>query len=256
MKKTQRLNAFVKNHWTSLTSIAIFFALIKLLIHLFTNGQYGYFRDELYFLAASEHLDWGYVDFPPLVALIAKFITTLMGTSITAIRFLPAIAGALKVLLTGLIVKEFGGSRFAVALACLCVLIAPVYLVIDTLLTMNAFEPVFWMGTVYFIILAVNRNDPRFWPVAGVLAGLGIMNKHPMVLLIFGIFIGILLTKERRYLFDRWFTAAGLIAFLIVLPNIIWQYQHNWPMIELMRNISATGKNVDLSPLEFVLNQM
>ena len=73
MKKTQRLNAFVKNHWTSLTSIAIFFALIKLLIHLFTNGQYGYFRDELYFLAASEHLDWGYVDFPPLVALIAKF---------------------------------------------------------------------------------------------------------------------------------------------------------------------------------------
>ena len=255
MKKTHRINIFIKNHWTSLISITIYFALIKLLIHLFTNGQYGYFRDELYYLASSEHLDWGYVDFAPLVALITKFTTTLLGTSLPAIRFLPAIAGALKVLLTGLIVKEFGGSRFAVTLACLSVLVAPVYLGIDTLLSMNAFEPVFWMGTVYFIILAVNRSEPRFWLGAGVLAGLGIMNKHPMLLFILGIFIGFLLTKERRFLSDRWFRAAGLITFLIFLPNIIWQYQHNWPMIEVILNVAVTGKNVVLSPFEFVLLQ-
>ena len=255
MKKTHRINLFIKSHWTDLTSIAIYFALIKLLIHLFTNGQYGYFRDELYHLAVAQHLDWGYVDFPPLVALITKISTVFLGTSLPAIRFLPAIAGALKVLLTGLIAKELGGKYFAIVLGCLSVLIAPIYLFMDTVLTMNAFDPVFWMGTVYFIILAINRSDPRFWLGAGVLAGLGIMNKYIMLIFIFGIFIGLLVTKERRFLSDRWFRIAGLIAFLIILPNIIWQFQHNWPMIEVMRNIAATGKNVTLSPFEFVFSQ-
>lgn len=254
-KISERIILFVKNHWRSLISITIYFALIKLLIHLFTNGQYGYFRDELYYLAASEHLDWGYVDFPPLIAIITKFITTFIGTSLPAIRFLPAIAGALKVLLTGLIAKEFGGRYFAIILACLSVLIAPIYLGVDTFLSMNVFEPIFWMGVVYLIILAINRNEPRFWLGAGVLAGLGIMNKYPILLFIFGIFIGLLLTKERRFLSDRWFRIAGLITFLISLPNIIWQYQYNWPMIEVMQNITTTGKNVMLSPLEFIISQ-
>ncbi len=253
--KTHRIDLFIESHWTSPISIAIYFALIKLLIHLFTNGQYGYFRDELYHLAASEHLDWGYVDFPPLIAFITKISTVFLGTSLSAIRFLPAIAGALKVLLTGLITKELGGNRFAVTLACLSVLIVPIYLFMDTVLLMNAFEPIFWMGTVYFIILAINRSEPRFWLGAGVLAGLGILNKYIILIFIFGIFIGFLMTKERRLLSDRWFIVAGLITFLIVLPNIIWQFQHNWPMIEVMRNVSVTGKNVVLSPLEFVFSQ-
>jgi len=255
VNKINKLNLFIKGHWTSPIAIAVYFALVKLLIHLFTNNQYGYFRDELYFLACSEHLDWGYVDFAPLVALIAKLTTTFLGTSLPAIRFLPAVAGALKVLLTGLIVKEFGGRHFAVTLACLSVLVAPTYLIADTWLTMNAFEPVFWMGAVYFIILALNRNDPRFWLGAGVLAGLGIMNKHPMLLFIIGILIGLLLTQERRFLSDKWFRTAGLIAFIIILPNLIWQHQHSWPTIEGILNVAATGKNVVLSPLEFVLLQ-
>lgn len=254
-KITKGIILFIKNRWTGIISIAIFFAIIKLFIHLFTNGQYGYFRDELYYLAAAQHLDWGYVDFPPLTALITRFSTIVMGTSLPAIRFLPAIAGAFKVLLTGLIVKEFGGKRYAIILACLSVLVAPVYLSIDNFLSMNAFEPVFWMGTVYFIILAINRNEPRFWLGTGVLAGLGIMNKYPMLLFIIGIFIGLLLTKERHFLSDRWFRIAGIITFIIVLPNTIWQYQHNWPMIEVMQNVAATGKNVVLSPLEFVMSQ-
>lgn len=256
MGKIYEINLFIKSHWASLTAIAIYFAIIKLLIHLFTNGQYGYFRDELYHLAAAQHLDWGYVDFPPLVALIAKISTVFLGTSLPAIRFLPAVAGALMVLLTGLIVKELGGNRFAVILACLSVLIASIYLIFDTLLLMNAFEPIFWMGTVYFILLLINRNDPRFWLGAGVLAGLGINNKYIILIFILGIFIGCLLTKERHFLYNRWFMAAGLITFLIALPNIIWQFQHNWPMIEDMRNVAATGKNVVLSPLEFILSQL
>jgi hypothetical protein len=115
------------------------------------------------------------------------------------------------------------------------------------------------MGIVYLIILAINRNEPRFWLGVGILAGLGILNKYPIILFILGIFIGLLLSKEYKehsYLSDRWFRIAGLITFLIVLPNIIWQYQHNWPMIEVMQNVAATGKNVVLSPLEFIISQV
>ncbi|NTV79026.1 MAG: hypothetical protein HGA25_07820 [Clostridiales bacterium] len=120
---------------------------------------------------------------------------------------------------------------------------------------MNAFEPVFWMGTVYFVILTINRNEPQFWLGAGVIAGLGIINKYPMLLFILGIFIGLLLTKERRFLYDKWFRIAALITFIIFLSNMIWQYQHNWPMIEVMQNVVTTGKNVVLSLLAFIISQ-
>ena len=255
MNQKQTIIQFIKNHWTSPLAVIIYFALIKLVIHLFTNGQYGYFRDELYHLAGSEHLDWGYVDFAPLIALIAKLSLMLFGDSLSAIRFLPAVAGALTVLLTGLIIIELGGKRFAVMLGCFCVLVAPIFLTFNTLLTMNAFEPLFWMGCVYFIILAINRNDPRFLIGFGLLAGLGLQNKHTMLLLIFGILIGLLCTRERRIMTNKWFWVAGLIAFAIFLPNLLWQHQHNWPTIECITNVAATGKNVALSAQEFIQQQ-
>src|SRR5690349_21502675 len=104
-------------------------------------GRYGYFRDELYFLACTEHLDWGYVDHAPLSDWLAWLSRVLIGDSLYAIRFLPALAAAGKVFLTGLIARELGGGRFAVVLACLCVLLAPIYLGIDHIISMNAFEP-------------------------------------------------------------------------------------------------------------------
>jgi len=247
---------FIKDRWTSPYAIILYFALIKLVIHLFTNGQYGYFRDELYFLACSEHLDWGYVDFAPLVAVITKVSLTLFGDSLQAIRFLPAVAGALTIVLTGLIAIELGGKRFAVMLSCLCVLVAPIYLVNGTLLSMNAFEPLFWMGAVYCLILTINREDPRYVIGFGLFVGFGLQNKHTMLLLIIGLLIGLLLTRERRRIMtNKWLLAAGLIAIAIFLPNLIWQHQHNWPTIEAIANVAATAKNVPLSPLDFTLQQ-
>src|SRR5437870_5230067 len=127
-------------------AIVICIATAKLVLHLLTAGSYGYFVDELYFLACAEHLDFGYVDLPPFVTLVAAAERSWLGDSLLAVRFLPAVAGALKVVLTGLIVRELGGKRFAQGLAALAVAIAPVYLSIDHLLTMNVFEPLFWMG--------------------------------------------------------------------------------------------------------------
>lgn len=242
--------------WTSPLAVAVYFALAKLLIHFLFNGGYGYFRDELYFLACGEHLDWGYVDHAPLVALVAKVSRATLGDSLFAIRFLPAVAGALKVLLTGLLVREFGGRRFAVALACLCVLVAPAYLGIDNFLSMNAFEPVFWTGCLYFVVLALNRQNPRYLVGFGILAGLGLQNKHSMLFFGFAVLVAVLLTPARRLLRDKWFWMAGALAFVIFLPNILWEWRHDWATLELLSNVRESGKNVALSPLEFLAQQV
>src|SRR5436309_5662146 len=126
--------------YASEATIIAAFVIANLAIHLVFNRGYGYFRDELYFLACGQHLDWGYVDQPPLVAVAARLSRTLFGDSLSAIRLLPALAGAAKVVLAGMITREFGGRRWAVALACVAVLFAPIYLGIDNFLSMNAFE--------------------------------------------------------------------------------------------------------------------
>ncbi|MBI3695058.1 MAG: glycosyltransferase family 39 protein, partial [Acidobacteria bacterium] len=157
------------------------FALAALAAHLSTNGRYGYFRDELYLLACGDHLDWGYVDHAPLIALVAKVSRFLLGDSLHAIRFFPALAHALLIVLTGLITRELGGKSFAIALACLGVLLAPVFLIFGTLLSMNAFEPLFWMGGAYVLLLAIQRDKPRLLLWLGLLVGIGLENKHSTV---------------------------------------------------------------------------
>jgi hypothetical protein len=245
----------VENRWVSPLYIAIYFAFSKLLIHLLTNNQYGYFRDELYYIACGEHLDWGYVDHAPMVAWLVRLSRTLFGDSLFALRIFPAVAGALKVLLTGLIARELGGRRFAVMLSCLCVLVGG-SLAIDSFFSMNAFEPLFWMGGAYFIILAIKRNEPRFFLWFGLLAGLGLENKHSMLFFGFGIFVGLLLTHSRRFFASRWLWVGGALALALFLPNIIWEYRHDWATLELLHNVQKSGKNVVLSPLNFVAQQI
>jgi hypothetical protein len=236
-------------------AVAGWFALAGLFLHVLTNGGYGFFRDELYYLDCGEHLDWGYVDHAPLIAIIAKFGRTVFGESLRGIRFLPALAGAAKIFLTGMIARELGGSRFAIALACLCVLVAPIYLGIDTLLSMNVFEPLFWMGCAYVLIAAVNREKPKLLVWFGVLAGLGLEDKHSMLFFGFALVVGLLLTPQRKLLANRWMWVAGAIALLIFLPNLIWEYRHDWATIEDLSNVRTTHKNVDVPPLEFLGQQ-
>lgn len=245
-----------ENRWSSLIALGLYLAIFKLLLHFATNSSYGYFRDELYFLACGEHLAWGYPDHAPLIAFTAKLSRTLFGDSLFAIRLFSALAGATKVFLTALLVKEFGGGRFAVILSSLCVIFAPVYLAIDNLLAMNTFEPVFWMTCVYFAVLAIKHENSKYWFWFGVFAGLGVMNKHSMLFFGLAIVAGLLLTSARRVFLDKWFWIGGAMAFLIFLPNIIWEQQNNWATLELLQNVQKSGKNVVLSPLGFVAQQI
>lgn len=162
-------------------TIAWALAAVAVLVQMLTDGRYGYFRDELYFIATSHHLAWGYVDFAPLAAWVLRINRALFGESLHALRLLPALAQGAQIVLTGLIARELGGRKFAVFLSCVCVLVAPVVLVMGGRYAMNAFEPLFWMGCVYFLLLAINRNQPKLLLWSGVLLGFGLENKHSTV---------------------------------------------------------------------------
>ena len=236
-------------------AIVVAIALGKLVLHTIFNNRYGYFRDEFDYLSCADHLAWGYVDQPPLLPFLVRISREVLGDSLRSIRFLPALAISLVVVLTSLMAREFGGRRFALILAAIAILIAPTYLSAGSLLTTNSLEPLLWMGCVYFAILAIKR-DPRYWLGFGAVAGLGLEEKYSIAIFGLGIVVGLLLTKHSRVIINKWFLAAGLIAFLIFLPNLIWNIQNHWPFLELMRNIKATGRDVQLSPLEFFLQQI
>src|SRR5580692_129641 len=237
-------------------SVAWLLAAAAVLLEMLTDGRYGYFRDELYFLACSDHLAWGYVDFAPLVALLARISRFVLGDSLHAIRALPALAQGGQILITGLIAREFGGKRFAIFLSCLSVLLAPVILGNATRLSMNPFEPLFWMGAVYFLLRAINLDEPKLLLASGALLGLGLENKHSTAFFLVSLTIGLLLSPSRRLLLSKWFWLAAALAFLVFLPNLIWQYTHHFPTLEALSNVRKTHKNIELSPLPFLRQQI
>ncbi len=227
----------------------------KLLFHLLSAGRYGIFRDELYYLACGEHLDWGYVDQPPLIALVVWVARHLFGDWLVGLRFFPALAGAATVWLTGKLARELGGGMFAQVLAALAVICVPIYLVVHHWLTMNAFEPLVWIGCVWCIVRAIDRNEARYWIWFGVLAGIGIETKYGIAFFVVAVVIGLILTRERRFLITKEFWIGALIAFLIFLPNLIWLVRHDFPFLELMHNIRQTHRDVVRGPIAFFVDQ-
>lgn len=234
----------------------LFIALAKLILHCIFNNRYGYFRDEFDYIACGNHPAWGYVDQPPLVPMLTKLSVLILADSLRAIRFLPALGSSALVVLAALIARELGGRLFALILTAVCISIAPMYLSDGSLLTTNYLEPLLWMGCAYCAILAVNRNDPRYWLWFGVIAGIGLEEKYSIAVFGFGIVIGLLLTPQRRVLASRWMWAGGAAAFLIFLPNLLWNAANDWPFVQLMHNIKASGRDVVLSPLQFFSQQL
>jgi hypothetical protein len=227
----------------------------KLLLHLLLANRYGYFRDELYFLDCGRHLDWGYVDHAPMVGLVAR-VALMLGGSLFVLRAIAAVAGAAKVVLAGALAWRLGGGPFAQGLAALAVVMAPIYLEIDGLMTMNAFEPLFWMGAVYVLIRIVQTQDPRRWLAFGVLAGLGLMNKHSTAFFLVALGAGVLLSRERRMLATPWPWLGAAVALTLFAPNLVWQVRHGFPTLEDLRNVQRSGKNVVLGPAAFVGQQV
>jgi 4-amino-4-deoxy-L-arabinose transferase-like glycosyltransferase len=233
-------------------AVLSYLALLTIFIHFLTNGGYGYFRDEFYYMACGEHLAWGYVDQPPFVALMAFLTRHLLGDSLFALRFFPAICGGLIVLLTGLMTRELGGGRYAQGLAAVAVMVAPVYLAIDNFFSMNCFDQVFWALAGYIVIRILKEGDPKLWILFGLVAGIGLMNKYSMGFLGLGVVVGLILTPARRFLLTKWLWLGGAVAFVIFLPHILWEIRNGFPTLEFIHNAPLP----DSTPLQFIADSV
>jgi len=235
--------------------IVIGIALAKLALHCYFNNRYDYFRDEFDYMACGNHPAWGYVDQPPLIPFLIHVWRAIGGDSLRSIRFIPALASSLLVVQTAVLAREFGGRRFALLLSAITIVVAPQYLSNGSLLGTNCLEPNLWMGCAYFAVLALKRNDPRYWLWFGVVAGIGLEEKYSIAVFGFGMVLGLLLNAQRRVFLNPWIWVGGLAAFLVFLPNLLWNIHYHWPFVELMRNIRAEGRDVVLPLPQYFFQQ-
>ncbi|MGH9319724.1 MAG: glycosyltransferase family 39 protein [Vicinamibacteria bacterium] len=216
---------------------------------------YSYFIDELYYVACARNLDFGYVDHPPIAPLLLRAVLAVFGDSVLAIRIPSAMAAALTVLLTGWLTARWGGGRFAQALSSLAVLVAPVFLVMFNFFSMNSLEILLWTSCLAILVVLVDRQDPRLWLAFGAVSGVALETKHTVALLAFGAVAGLLLTSRRRLLWSPWLLAGGALAFVLFLPNLLWQMDHDFPSLEFYRNATSL-KNQPIPPLQVLKNQV
>lgn len=235
--------------------LVVAIALAKLAFHIYFNNRYDYFRDEFDYMACGNHLAWGYVDQPPLIPFLIHVWRAIGGDSLRSIRFIPALASSFLVVQTAVLARELGGRRFALLLSAVTALVSLQYLSNGSLLGTNCLEPNLWMGCAYFAILAIKRSDPRYWLWFGVVAGIGLEEKYSIAVFGLGVVIGLLLTAQRRAFLNPWIWIGGLAAFLIFLPNLLWNMHYHWPFVELMRNIRAEGRDVVLPLPQYFFQQ-
>ncbi|MCB1058156.1 MAG: glycosyltransferase family 39 protein [Acidobacteria bacterium] len=233
--------------WALPVATLLFFAL--------TAPGYGVFRDELYYFACGQHLAWGYVDQPPLIALIAAVCRALFGTSWIAARVVVAVAAGATVLLVGDTAKELGAGRWGRVLAQVLIASAPIFLGLFSFFSMNAFNLLIWAGLARLASRLLAGGNPRLWLAFGALAGVGLENKFDVGLVGAGLALGLILGRRFDVLRQRWLWLGGALAALLFLPHVLWQWQHGWPTREFIAN-AQEGKIHALGALGFLVAQL
>lgn len=234
--------------------ILIILALLRFSLHLLTNSQYGFHRDELATLDDARYLAWGYVAYPPVTPFIARVALELFGPSLVGVRFFSALAQSVAMILAGLMTRELGGSRLAQIVTALAVAIAPVSLIQGALFQYVSFDYLWWVLIAYLVIRLLKSENPRWWLGIGAVIGIGMMTRYTMAFFVVGIVGGVLLTQTRRYLKSAWLWGGVALSLLIFLPNVIWQLQHNFISLEFLSSIHA--RDVEIGRTEgFLIEQ-
>jgi len=236
-------------------SIILTLSIVKLVIQWFGNQNYGFHRDELLHLSVSEHLTWGFMEFPPLIALIGKISYWLFDYALSGVRLFPTLAGVAILILCCLIAIELGGKSKAVLLSGICVLAFLPFYRNHTLFQPVAFDQLFWTLGFYFIIKFINTEDKKFLILLGISLGLGLMNKYTIVVWALGLFIGLFFYQKGKLFKDKWLYISGLFSILIFLPNIIWQAQNNFPILRHLQALNESQLDA-LNPMAFGLAQL
>ena len=207
------------------------------LLHILTNGRYGFHRDELQFLSDARHLDWGFVAYPPLTPFVERVGLSLFGLSLVGLRLFSVLAESGAIVVTGLMARELGGRRLAQTTAALAVALSPLPLFEGTEFQYTTFDYLWWVLIAYFTIRLLKSGNPRWWLAIGAVVGLGLQTKYLIVFFIGGILAGVVLSRARRYLLSAWFWASIALALLIFLPNFLWQAHHSFIAYQFSHSI-------------------
>ena len=209
------------------------------LVHVLTNGRYGFHRDELQVLSDARHLDWGFVPYPPLTPFVERVGISIFGLSMVGLRMFSVIAQAFAIVFTGLMARELGGGRLAQVTATLAIALSPLPLFEGTEFQYTTFDYLWWVLIAYFVILLLKTENPRWWLAIGATIGVGFLTKYTMGFYLAGIFGGVLLTRARRYLVSPWFWGGMALGFVICLPNLVWQMRHGFISLHFLQHIHA-----------------
>ncbi|MFI1717718.1 glycosyltransferase family 39 protein [Streptomyces sp. NPDC053513] len=232
----------------SLTAAAMTVCLLVL------ATRHGYHVDELYTRAASRHLAWGYVDQPPLVALVAKAEMAVFGDDLFGFRVVPALLASLAVLLAPLIARELGGGSRAQTLAGFMAFASGLVMYTGHIMGTNNWDELSWITVTWLLIRMVRTRDTRLWWAIGVVVGVGLTAKYLLVLLMLCLGAGLLVFGPRWVFRTRRFPAAVGVAVVIASPVLIWQVTHGMPQLEMS---AALSKALDsLSRSTFVPMQL
>jgi 4-amino-4-deoxy-L-arabinose transferase-like glycosyltransferase len=221
--------------WRPLLLVAL--ALAGLLVAV--SGRYGYHRDELYFLQAGRHLAWGYPDQPPFTPALTRLVTALAGSSLVALRLPSAIAAGAVVLMTGMLARELGGRRSAQVLAAAAMAASSLLMLVGHLTSTTTFDLVAWTALTLLTVKVLRTGEERLWLIAGAVAGVGLLNKTLLVLLLAALAAALVLAGPRARLASRWLWLGVLLTLLVWAPNLWWQARHGWPQLALNSAIAA-----------------
>ena len=217
--------------------LLVVIAALMTLLHLLTNARYGFHRDELQFLSDGRHLDWGYVVYPPFTPLLARLSLTIFGPSLVGLRLLSDLAQGLAIILTGLMARDLGGRRLAQVAAGLAVALSPISIHCGTQFIYTSFDYLWWVLTAWLLIRLLNTGKPHWWLAIGAALGVGLMTKYTIGAFVVGILGAFLFPEDRRCFRSRWFWAGVCVALGMVLPNVLWQFQHQFISLHWMHAV-------------------
>lgn len=216
--------------------VIIMGASVKFAVHLYSAPGYGFFFDELYTIALSRHLAFGYVDLPPLVPALVALSRALLGESLFALRIFPALAGSAALVFVCLITREFGGKTFAVLLSVLGFIAVPLWLSLDSIFCYDAFDQLVLAAFLYVLVRFLRSGNRRLWLLLGLIAGIACLTKMTILFLGPGFLVALLISKYHRDLLTPWPWLGAAICVVIVSPYLLWQFANHWPTLEYWTN--------------------